>query len=310
MTKGKMIWQEARRTLDRIRALVGGTCLLLCPLVTATEGASSNYLPGFYGDFAMARLPDKGLYLLNFLSWTHQNDANTGAEVVQELPGIVYASGEKFLSANFIMAAFPTGMYKAIQDKTAAAGAGRGFQRGGMGDPYLVPAALNWDFGELSLFVFEGIVAPIGYYHKDATVNLGLNIWTFDNMAMATYRPKDSQQELNVAFGYMVNTENPATHYRNGDELHIDYFYGHYFTDTLGIGLAGSYYRQMTSDTLAGQTALGVATGAVSSIGPAITWTQKIIEKDVSFSLKWLHEYDVSFRTPVDYVMLRTIVEL
>ena len=46
-------------------------CLLLVIMSTpcrATEDGSSNYLPGFYGDFAMGILPEKGVYFSNFMA--------------------------------------------------------------------------------------------------------------------------------------------------------------------------------------------------------------------------------------------------
>ena len=44
------------------------TFLLLCfPLeLKATESGGSNYLPGFYGDFMMAVMPEQGFFFNNF----------------------------------------------------------------------------------------------------------------------------------------------------------------------------------------------------------------------------------------------------
>jgi len=72
--------------------------------------------------------------------------------------------------------------------------------------------------------------------------------------------------------------------------------------------VAGSYYRQITADTGAGVPA-GQALAEYSSIGPALMYTVKLGQKDVTFSAKWLHEFDVNNHIPGDYAILRTILK-
>jgi len=67
---------------------------------------------------------------------------------------------------------------------------------------------------------------------------------------------KVAMNELSFNVGLMVNTINPATQYQSGTELHSDYMLGHYFSDDLGLGIAGSYYRQVSADTRSGAVGL------------------------------------------------------
>ncbi len=101
-------------------------------------------------------------------------------------------------------------------------------ERGGAGDMYGVPISLSWQWKELSFVAFEGIVVPTGAYDKDRLLNAGRNSWTFDNNFGVTWNPDDGKYDFSMMFGYMVNTENNATKYRTGDEVHVDYSAGYY----------------------------------------------------------------------------------
>lgn len=263
--------------------------------VSATEQGGSNYLPGFYGDFEMGAMPEKpGFYLNNLFSAYQDPKAVTGN--LLEMPGIMYVTELKFLGGNFT-----TGLWPALQlvkdnsvDDNHAILA--------IGDPYLMPVLLSWDWSDIKAQVFEGISAPMGYYAKNQ-LSAGSNIWTFDHNLAVTFKlPADN--ELSMDLGYMNNTQNPATHYTNGDELHIDYLLGHYFQDNFGLGVVGSYYRQLTADQAPPTTMAKVFTAA-DTIGPAVMFTPPIGRQEINMSLKWLHEFNVQGRLPQDYILWR-----
>lgn len=275
--------------------------------ISAAESGGSSYMPGFYGDFGMAVAPAPGNYLSNFAGYYGNGNDGNGSNLAFELPGIIRVTNTKVAGGNYWVGFFPYVLHTGISS-TAADGSKSGGSRGGAGDMYALPIALSWQWRDLSILAFEGIVMPTGSYDKNRSLNSGRNYWTFDNNVAITWQPKNTAYELSMVLGYMVNTENTATRYRTGDELHYDYFAGYYLAPNFGLGVAGSYYRQTTPDTGAGVPA-GQALAEYSSIGPALMYTVKLAQKDVTFSAKWLHEFDVNNHIPGDYAILRTTLK-
>ena len=278
-------------------------CLVNPTAGNAAEYGSSQYLPGFYGDFGMATTPASGTYLSNFLGYNWAENKTDEATLLFELPGVMHVSETKILGGTYSAGFFPYVLRNAYTTKND--GIKREMERGGAGEMYGVPISLSWQWKELSFVAFEGIVVPTGAYDKDRLLNAGRNSWTFDNNVGVTWNPDDGKYDFSMMFGYMVNTENNATKYRTGDEVHVDYSAGYYILPSLGIGVTGSYYRQVTADSGTGVPA-DTINGEYSSIGPVVTYTVKMGDRDVSFSAKWLHEYDVNNHIAGDYAILRT----
>ena len=248
----------------RILALVANG-LLLNHSALASEGGGSNYIPGFYGDFAMAILPQTGTYFYNFFNAYRGRTGDTST--LLEMPGVEHVSDTWIFGGRYFAGFFPAlmGVWDHSDDSSRS--------RVGLGDFYLLPAGLSWNWGEITATAFEGIIAPTGYYQNGA-INPGRNIWTFDHNLMLTWS-LPAQNELSVTFGFMNNLENHATHYRSGDEFHFDYSLGHYLADGLALGIVGSYYKQVTADHAL--TSLeNIPYSEASTIGPAVLFTPRI----------------------------------
>lgn len=262
----------------------------------ATEGGGSNYLPGFYGDLSMAVFPESGTYFNNFLAAYQDVDGNTGT--LLEMPGVMHVTEQTVLGGQFALGFYPGLM--ATADRTGP----NNLARVGLADFYLVPGGIVWQKGNFHAFLFEGIVMPTGRYEANQ-FNTGRNYWTFDHNFQLTWNlPFNS--ELSFDIGYMNNLENTATDYRSGDEFHFDYTVGHYPLSNLGIGITGSYYKQVTRDE-APKELITTEMGEGSSIGPVLMYTPKIGGRDVSFSVKWLREFDVTGRPEQEYVVFRIL---
>lgn len=262
----------------------------------ATEGGGSNYLPGFYGDFAMGIMPGKGTYFTNFITAYQDKTGKTGTFF--ELPSIVQVTDYKIFGGNYIF-----GIYPGVGITKDHSGANK-MDRVGTVDAYLMPLAINWNWDHFSVLFYEGIIAPTGYYEKGA-LNTGRNIWTFDHILSLTWQ-LPANNELSTTLGYMNNTKNHATGYSSGDEIHFDYNLGHYFTPAFAIGIAGTHYSQTTADH-APAAILATTPSEASSIGPALMWTPHVINRDVTISLKWLHEYNAQGRIAQDYIVSRIV---
>lgn len=284
-----------------------GVALLSHAVGNAAENGGSSYMPGFYGDFGMAVAPAPGNYLSNFAGYYAAGDNGSDNSLLFELPGVIRVTDMKIAGGNYWIGFFPYVLHTGFSS-TAQDGSKNQDSRGGAGDMYALPAALSWQWGDVSILAFEGVVLPTGSYEKKRSLNSGRNYWTFDNNLAVTWQPQNTPYELSLILGYMVNTENSATQYRTGDELHFDYFTGYYLASNFGLGVAGSYYRQVTPDSGNGVPA-GLVLAEYSSIGPALMYSVKLGEKDVVFSVKWLHEYDVNNHIAGDYGIVRTILK-
>ncbi len=276
------------------RARVSILLILVSCRLAAFEGGYVNYLPGFYGDFSMAVIPETGTYLNNFFS-VYQDHSGQVQSLV-EIPGIIHATGYEILGGHFNVGIYPGLLavgYEGDDLKTS---------RVGLTDIYLMPAAITWKTESVYVIAFEGILAPTGFYQKD-TLNTGLNFWTFDhNVAVTWYLPADN--EISVNLGYMNNLKNPANDYHSGDVVHIDYLLGHYVNKEVGLGVVGSYYAQATADH-APQAVLVTERAGASTIGPALMYAPEAFNNELIFTLKWQHEFDVSGRPALDYLTLR-----
>lgn len=286
---------------QRNRLLLGLVFMLIeaCRLgtVNATEGGGSNYLPGFYGDFGMAIFPGPGTYFNNFFAAYRDQYDDTGT--LLEMPGILHVSEQHWLGGEYVSGLFPALL--ATRDVSGQ----NDYARVALGDFYFVPGGLHWQEEAFSVFIFEGVVAPTGYYRKN-DFNTGRNYWTFDHNALLTFN-FPGNNELSMAIGYMNNLENPATDYQSGDEFHFDYHVGHYLNERWAVGLSGSHYRQVTADAAPAETPQGAAVSA-SSIGPVLMYTPKIGDRDVSISLKWLYEFEAEGRKPQEYLLCRLML--
>ncbi len=260
----------------------------------ATEAGGSNYLPGFYGDFGMAVFPKSGTYFSNFLAAYRDISEQTGT--LLEMPSLLHVSEQSFWGAHYVSGFFPALLF--IQDDV------NDLARVALGDFYIVPAGLHWQFNSISLFLFEGIVAPTGHYQIN-DFNTGRNYWTFDHNLLLTW-DLTHNNEISVALGVMNNLENPATNYRSGDELHFDFNLGHYWGN-FALGMAGAYYAQLNSDHIpSGSTSIGMA--EATSIGPSILVISHLNNAEIALSLKWLYELDVSGRSRQEYLVARVQV--
>lgn len=279
--------------------LQGAAFLLIVGLALDTnagEGGGSNYTPGFYGDFAMAEFSERGTFFYNFAAAYQDTASKSGA--VLEMPGVIHVSNLEILGGRYVAGVFPALMAGKFNDGS------RNFDRASLGDFYFLPGGINWEMGDLKVFAFEGVVAPTGRY-RQADFNLGRNYWTLDHNILLTLA-LPANNELSTAIGYMNNFENSATHYRSGDEFHFDYHAGHYF-GPLGIGVAGSYYRQVTGDKVPDHV-VAPEPGEAASIGPSIMYMPKINDKSAAIVLKWLHEFSASGRESQDYLVCRVLI--
>ncbi len=284
-------------------------------VAVAAEGASSNYFPGGYGDYAVATAPSPGFIYLNYnlfvdasvertvLQGRVNADFNTFAYV--NMSTFVYAFDEPVLGSQFAMAAFlplgyadfdaqlagPLGAV-AVDDSTTA-----------LGDITLMPASFYWNDGNWHFNLYELVVTPTGEYDVDNDINFGRNYWSFDTVFAMTNLNMENGREFSLVAGYMINGKNDDTDYDTGNELHIDAMFNQFFSETFALGLHGYYYEQLGGDS--GSSAiLGDFKGDSYGIGPSFLWIPAAGGGTFSVSGTWLHDLDASNRLESDYAVV------
>ncbi len=279
----------------------------------AAEGGYSNYIPGTYGDFAAAVEPPTKLTVRNDLYYYNADEkksvisglltVDAELDFLMDFLTILYKPEIKILGAQYALGVFiPFGHV----DIDAGIRIGDFEHRQqddtfGLGDLTLIPGVLFWNHGNFHFTLAEYIVTPTGKYDSDDLANIGLNYWTFDTDVAVTYLNPETGQDYSLNIGYNYNTENTDTDYQTGEELHIDFMINQFLSESWAIGIQGFYLKQLTGDSGDGAK-LGDFKAEAAGVGPAVLWTTKINDQEVSFIAKWLHEYHAERRLEGDHV--------
>jgi hypothetical protein len=288
----------------------------------AAEGGYSNYVPGFYGDLALAVEPEQGLAIRNdFYFYNAEADRSVRSGLVElevdleislDYLSILYKTDQKVLGAGYAFGATFVAGKVDISGEIAVGPFTQGFSddKTSYGDITFIPAIFYWNNGDKLHFTQSFyIVAPVGDYDVSDSANIGLNYWTFETDFAMTYLNQETGQDYSVVLGYGYNTENDDTDYQSGDEVHIDYIFNQFLSESLAIGLHGFIFKQVSGDSGDGAI-LGDFKAEAAGIGPAIMWIPPKYEGEVAFVAKWLHEYDSENRIEGDHVFISFMMSL
>jgi hypothetical protein len=160
----------------------------------------------------------------------------------------------------------------------------------GLGD-FVYQFQIGWDKPDFSHSFYALFVAPTGRYRTGFYPIAGLNRPSFDIGWAFTYFDKDSKIQLNGAIGFMASTENEATQYQTGNEVHFEWAIGYTFTDALTAGIVGYDYRQMTGDSGKGAI-LGPFESAADAVGPGLSYTTKFYETPITINIRDYEQYN------------------
>ena len=306
-----------------------GIFIWLTGSLSAEEGGAGDYLPGLYASLinitpnksgisagsgflfysgsagAGATLPFGGIlaskinadvYLADFtLAYTFQPTI-LGAHYTASISvPYVWLDVEAKVSLNPRLLASLIGR----RTKTVRDGAN------GISDIFLVPFALNWTVGDLQINPQFFMVAPTGDYQKGQLANPGKNHWMFDWLLGLSYLSHKTGTELTMFGGIAVSTEDPATHYRNGDVVHLESTLQQFLPlskqTLVGIGANAFYYQQVTGDSGSGAV-LGGFEGTDVGVGPVVTLIHTSSKYNFSVQAKWLRELDTRHRLSGDWL--------
>jgi hypothetical protein len=284
----------------------------------AAEGASSNYFPGGYGDYAVATAPNPGLIYVNYNLFVNadvertvlQGRVNVEFETSAyiNMSTFIYAFEQPVLGARFAIAGFlplgyadidarlvgPTGSV-AVKDSETA-----------LGDITLMPASFYWNKDNWHFNLYELVVTPTGQYDVGNNINLGRNYWGFDTVFAMTNLNLDTGREFSLVTGFVINGKNDDTDYETGNELHVDAMFNQFLSETFALGLHGYYYNQVGGDSGSGAI-LGDFEGESYGIGPSFLWIPKSGGGKLSVSGTWLHDLDATNRLESDYAVVTLV---
>jgi hypothetical protein len=298
-----------------IFCLCGALILISGRVAVAAEGASSNYFPGSYGTVAVAIPPTEGWTYLNYnlfyaaeaeqavLQGRLNVDLDTSAYF--NMSSGIYVFEEPVLGGRFAMGAtLPIG-YAALDSQSVGPTGTMAVDDSetGLGDMLLLPASLFWNDGNWNFNLYELIVAPTGKYDVNDNVNIGRNYWSFDTVFAVTNLDMTTGRDFSLVAGYMINTENDATDYKTGHELHVDAMFNQFVSEAFALGLHGYFYQQVTGDSGSGAI-LGDFKGQSYGIGPSFLWIPKSGGGNFSVTGTWLHDLHATDRMEGDYAVV------
>jgi hypothetical protein len=151
--------------------------------------------------------------------------------------------------------------------------------------------------------------APTGGYSKGFNASIGHNRWASDFLWSMTYVAPHSHLELSAALGYGINGTNDITHYRSGDEAHLELAVGKRLSPHWVVGLAGYAYRQVTPDSGLGDK-LGSLQGRVFGAGPAVNYGTRLGGHAVAVGARYYREFGAKDHFHGNVVILSTTVRL
>lgn len=160
----------------------------------------------------------------------------------------------------------------------------------GAGTVVLIPMTLGWDNGRSHQRIYSAVYTPLGNYNVKRLVATSLNHWAFEIDYAFTFKDPKTRFEFTVVPGYTVNAVNHTTNYHDGQELHIDYSAIKRFPTSLGLGITGYTFQQITPDSGSGAL-LGALKGQAFALGPAVLYDAKVGDTTISLLGKYFKEF-------------------
>ncbi len=279
-----------------------------CTKTLAAEGGYSNYIPGFYGDVALAMAISPGFTVKNDIYYyTAQSSKNIinntlaadlDIEILYNYTSLLYKTDYKIFGAEY--AVMLTAIYGGPDLEASISSANQQLisvskDSREVGDITFSPMILYWNDGNYNYSFAQYIVAPTASYDSDDLANSGLNYWTFESDFVASYTDAESGQDYSVVFGYNYNTENKDTNYQTGQELHIDVVLNQFLSESFAIGVQAFHLQQINKDDH-DQNIPGSFKARATGIGPSLIWIPESLNGKAMLTAKWIKEVEAENR--------------
>jgi hypothetical protein len=302
-------------------------CLLTATTLHAEQSGTGHYMPGATASFIDTAPSAPGIAVMNiFLNY---NDANAdashglpfGKEIALNLNVNAYADivagfytfEPTILGGHFTIAAAPG----FVQANVKAGGTidingvphnkSVSQTANGFGDIEFWPFMLGWTNGDFKYDVRCAVYAPTGEYQAGQLANVGLGYWTFEPEVVFSWFSSKIGTEASLFTGMDFNTENTEANYQSGDIFHIDGTVAQHlplFGGFAGVGVNGSYYKQVTADSGSGAK-LGSFEALSEGVGPEVSYIYMFGTTTMAFEAKWLPQTEVENTTKGNLIWVK-----
>jgi len=119
--------------------------------------------------------------------------------------------------------------------------------------------------------------------------NVSFNRWGYDLTTALTWLDADGGQDVSVAAGYTVNSANPATDYRTGNELHLEAAATQHLSTPWSASVLACHYKQVSADS-GSEAVLGPFKGRTTAVGASLSYSFLAGGRPISTRLKYFHE--------------------
>jgi hypothetical protein len=227
------------------------------------------------------------------------------------IPMFIYVPEKKVLGANYGFMIAPSfgnvSLQSALESATNPEFTQDIDESGfGLGDAYVRPVWLGWNFGQVDLATAYSIYVPIGKFEDGAADNVGLGMWTHEfQLAGAYYLGEQRGTALSIAGTYEIHSNKEDVDIRPGSHFSLNYGISQFLPvneTVLGeLSILGTGQWQVTEDSGSDATNKDVKDQAYSiGLQGSLTY----LPWGVNLSLHWMHEFEAEDRFEGDYIFL------
>jgi hypothetical protein len=264
---------KAYLPMTRNNLSVAALMLLASTSAMSTEGGGGIY-PNGIENYMVGALPPPGTYYLLYgsrydASTLRDNSGNKvpidfNVQAAAVAPRVVWVTNQQIFGGQLALHAIaPLVSLKVRVPGVSGSDSGLGDVTLGAGLGYHLSPNLHYVFA-------VDLNAPTGHYDKGAVANVGRNYWNIEPLFALNY-VQASGFNGDLKFMYDFNATNKDTHYRSGQEFHMDFAAGWGLNNGWTVGVGGYVYQQTTSDTVSGAT-VPDNRGRAMAVGPSIKY--------------------------------------
>jgi hypothetical protein len=231
--------------------------------------------------------------------------AQSSLDSLYDFLNLTYVPKLKFLDANIGLTGLASMAYQTVNyvrttptSTTTITG-----NRSGVGDSAFA-VTLGWHCKKSFHFLISAVTFfPTGVYDANRVGNIGKNRYALDpEVGLTWFFAQD--WSLSTLWGYTINFENRKTHYKSGDELHVEYCISKHLKEGSMFGLGGYWVQQLTNDSGTGASS-GAFKGKQLALGPVFSYTKQRF----TVMAKHFHDFDANNHVKGDKFFLEGILK-
>ena len=176
----------------------------------------------------------------------------------------------------------------------------------GLGDTYVRPVWLGWNFGQVDLAAAYSIYVPTGKFEDGEADNVGLGMWTHEfHLAGAYYLGEQRGTALSIAGTYEIHHNKEDVDIRPGSHFSLNYGISQFLPVTktvLGeLSILGTGQWQVTEDSGSDATNKDVKDQVY---GFGLQGSLTYLPWGTNLSVHWVHEFKAEDRFEGDFYFL------